>query len=142
MNIPLRRLLDLSPIYGVHQRLCGSTMNPLKLAITCLFVKLVQGSGDRLLADRLIRIDVTIYLLRQVFNDIVAFHTFSSISLRITGIASAWRLGRPVRRLPTTEAPCLRRFLNSDRAHFSTSRFENAKETLPRFGPNCVTNLP
>src|SRR5258705_2870935 len=42
----------------------GSAMNPLKLSITCLFVKLVQGSADRRLADRLIHIDVTIYLSR------------------------------------------------------------------------------
>jgi hypothetical protein len=55
--------LDL--VEEAHRALCGSTMDPLKLAITCLFVKLVQGSVDRLLADRLIRIHITIYLLRQ-----------------------------------------------------------------------------
>jgi hypothetical protein len=45
--------------------LCDFPNDPLKPAIACLFVKSVQSSGDRLLADSLIRIDATIYLLRQ-----------------------------------------------------------------------------
>ena len=97
-------------------------------AMTCLYVKLVQRSGDRLFADRLNRIEISDSTrCANVFNDIVAFHAFSSRSLRITGIASDWRLGRPARRLPTTEALSLRRFLNSERAHFSTSLSENAE---------------